>query len=51
MVVRWKIMTHEATDAATRDSITSCTTRLAALIKLQIDMWSTALASTLTLLL
>ncbi|MCY1429794.1 hypothetical protein D9M71_457250 [compost metagenome] len=48
--LRWKIMIHEVTEAATRISITSCTTKLALLIKLHMDIWSTALASTLTLL-
>ncbi|MNY56063.1 hypothetical protein D3C86_1921030 [compost metagenome] len=50
-VLRWKIMTHEVTEAATSVNITNWTTRLALLIRLHIDIWSTALASTLTLLL
>src|SRR5690606_3034251 len=52
MVLRWKIMIQDTTEAATRLSMTSCTTRLALLIRLHIDIWSTAAlaASTLTLL-
>ncbi|MNG04827.1 hypothetical protein D3C84_879870 [compost metagenome] len=51
MVLRWKIMIHDVTEAATRTSMTSCTTKLALLIRLHMDIWSTAaLASTLTLL-
>jgi hypothetical protein len=50
-VLRWKIMIHEVTDAATRVSITSCTTTLALLTRLHMEVWSTTLASTLYLLL
>src|SRR5690606_21602661 len=50
MVLRWKIMIQEVTDAATRVSMTSCTTKLALLIRLHIDLWSTALAVASTLL-
>ncbi|MCY1400571.1 hypothetical protein D9M71_156640 [compost metagenome] len=47
MLLRWKIMIHEVTEAATRVSMTSCTTRLALLIRLHMEVWSTTFGSTL----
>ena len=44
---RWKIMIQDVTEAATRVSMTSCTTILALLIRLHMEVWSTTFGSTL----
>ncbi len=38
MLPRWKIRIHEVTEAATRISMTSWTTKLALLIRLHMDI-------------
>lgn len=44
---RWKIMIQDVTEAATRVSMTNCTTILALLIRLHMEVWSTTFGSTL----